>query len=140
MSPRRGYSVLELTLVLTIIGLMTLIAVRPIRSTLDHIATRDAAQSAAAFVARARDESIALHTNVAVQIDTTAATLSLRTRDRQVARLQLGAIHGVTLSTSRDSITFDPRGLGFGAANLTLVAKRGRMADTIVVSRLGRVR
>ena len=31
-------------------------------------------------------------------------------------------------------------GLGYGAANLTLIARRGRAADTLVVSRLGRVR
>lgn len=140
MRSRTGYSFIELTLVLAIVGLTTLIAARPIRATLDRIATRDAAQLAAAFIARARDEAVALHTIVAVQVDTTAATISLRTRDRQFARSQLGAIHGVALSTSRDSIAFDARGLGFGAANLTLVVKRGKSADTVVVSRLGRVR
>jgi hypothetical protein len=46
----------------------------------------------------------------------------------------------VSLSTSRDSLAFDVRGLGYGAANLTLVARRGAAADTLVVSRLGRVR
>jgi hypothetical protein len=46
----------------------------------------------------------------------------------------------VRLSTSRDSIAFDVRGLGYGAANLTLVARRGSAAETLVVSRLGRVR
>jgi hypothetical protein len=32
------------------------------------------------------------------------------------------------------------RGLGYGAANLTLVARRGRAAESLVVSRLGRLR
>ena len=52
----------------------------------------------------------------------------------------LGHAHGVTLASSRDSLAFDVRGLGYGAANLTLVARRGRAAETLVVSRLGRVR
>ena len=30
--------------------------------------------------------------------------------------------------------------LGYGAANLTVVARRGRTADSLVVSRLGRLR
>jgi hypothetical protein len=46
----------------------------------------------------------------------------------------------VSLGTTRDSIVFDARGLGYGAANLTLVARRGSAAETLVVSRLGRVR
>jgi hypothetical protein len=37
-------------------------------------------------------------------------------------------------------MAFDARGLGVGAANLSLVARRGRFADTLFVSRLGRLR
>lgn len=140
MYTRHGYSLAELTLVLVIVGLLVVIAVRPIQGTLDHIATHDAAQRASELIGRARDEAIALHTTVAVQVDSSSATMVLRARDYQIARLQLGAIHGVSLSTTRDSIAFDARGLGYGAANLTLVTKRGRSADTVVVSRLGRVR
>ena len=57
-----------------------------------------------------------------------------------LARYALGHAHGVSLVTTRDSIAFDARGLGYGAANLTLVARRGAAADTLVVSRLGRTR
>jgi hypothetical protein len=37
-------------------------------------------------------------------------------------------------------MVYDPRGLGFGAANLSLVLSRGDAADTLTVSRLGRVK
>ena len=47
---------------------------------------------------------------------------------------------GVRLDATRESVTFAPTGLGWGAANTTVVVSRGSRADTIVTSRLGRVR
>lgn len=135
-----GHTLIELVLVVVIIGLTSLIGMRQFHLYLDRVATRDAVRAAGGVVARARDEAVALHTPVSLRIDTTSATLELLSRNGPFARAALGEVHGVALSTTRDSITFDVRGLGYGAANLTLVARRGRAADTLVVSRLGRVR
>jgi hypothetical protein len=55
-------------------------------------------------------------------------------------RLHLRARHGVRLSASRDTMAYAPPGVGHGAANLRVILTRGRAADTVVVSRLGRVR
>ena len=137
---RAGVTLPELVLVMLIIGLTTLIGLRQLHVYLDRIATRDAVRAAGGVVQRARDEAIALHTPVSVRIDTISATLELLARGLALGKTPLGDIHGVALSTTRDSITFDVRGLGYGAANLTLVARRGRATDTLVVSRLGRVR
>ena len=51
----------------------------------------------------------------------------------------LGA-RGLTLALTRDSITWSPNGQGWGAANTTIIVSRRGLADTITVSRLGRVR
>ncbi|MEO7457997.1 MAG: hypothetical protein ABIY52_17200 [Gemmatimonadaceae bacterium] len=138
--PRVGYTLVELALVLVVIGLTAAVGIRQVHLYLDRIATRDAVRAAGALVERARDEAIALHTVVSVRVDTASASLELLASGVPPARTLLGAMHGVTLSTSRDSITFDVRGLGYGAANLTLVTRRGRAADTLTTSRLGRVR
>jgi prepilin-type N-terminal cleavage/methylation domain-containing protein len=138
--PHPGLTLVELTLVLAIIGLVSLIGLRQLQLYLDRVATRDAVHSAGGIVARARDEAVAMHTPVSVRIDTGRATLELTAQGSTLGRAALGATHGVALWTSRDSITFDVRGLGYGAANLTLVARRGSASDTLVVSRLGRVR
>jgi len=37
-------------------------------------------------------------------------------------------------------MAYAPNGLGYGASNLTVVLRRGSAAETIFVSRLGRVR
>jgi hypothetical protein len=53
---------------------------------------------------------------------------------------QIGRLFGVQLEATRDSLAYDARGLGSGAANLTFVIVRGITKDTVAVSRLGRVR
>ena len=137
---RTGYTLIELVLVMIIMTLAALVGIRQVQLLLDRLATRDAVRDAGAVVSRARDEAITLHTFVSVRVDTALGSLELISRDGRVALAPLGTTHGVALSTTRDSITFDIRGLGYGAANLTLVARRGRSADTLVVSRLGRTR
>ena len=138
--PRQGVSLPELILVLTLIALVSIVGVHALHSQLDHVATRDAVRAAGALAARARDEAVAQHTPVSLRIDTTAAALDLVARGTSFGRIALGNGNNVSLSTNRDSITFDVRGLGYGAANLTLVARRGASSDTLVISRLGRVR
>jgi prepilin-type N-terminal cleavage/methylation domain-containing protein len=139
-SLRAGHTLVELSLVLTIIGLVSLIAVHEATLYLDRVAVRSAVAEAAALVARARDEALAQRAVVSLRIDTVEATVALSARGERLTQHALGHLHGVRLSTSRDSIAFDVRGLGYGAANLTLVARRGSAAETLVVSRLGRVR
>jgi Tfp pilus assembly protein PilE len=137
---RSGLTLAELCLVITIIGLTTLIAARQLVLYLDRSAARAAVAEAATVVVRARDEAVAQHAMVSVWFDTVTAALELRARGMPISRAALGHAHGVTLSANRDSLAFDVRGLGYGAANLTMVARRGSAAETLVVSRLGRVR
>lgn len=137
---RAGYTLVELMLVVVMLGIVTLAGIRRLQSHLDGIAVRNAVREVGALVARARDEATARRTIVSLRIDTAAATISLRMRGGPPQLHPVGRTHGVTLSTTRDSIAFDVHGLGYGAANLTLVARRGDATDTLVVSRLGRSR
>ena len=139
-SSRTGLTLIELVLVTAIMGLIALIGIRELQRHFDRISARDAVRSAASVIARARDEAVALHSPMSVHVDTVAATLSIQGRGARLPLAALGTTHGVALSTSRVSIAFDVRGLGYGAANLTLVARRGSAAETLTVSRLGRVR
>lgn len=139
-SVRHGLTLVELCLVLTIVGLTTAIALHQISFFLDRAAARAAVAEAASVVARARDEAVAQRTLVTVRFDTVADALELRSRGTALSRSALGHAHGVALASNRDSVTFDVRGLGYGAANMTMVARRGRAAESLVVSRLGRLR
>jgi prepilin-type N-terminal cleavage/methylation domain-containing protein len=135
-----AFTLLELVIVLMIIGLLSIITVREMGHYLDRLATRSAVAEAAEVIQQARDEALARHAMVSVTIDTAHAELALRERGSLLAAHALGHAHRVTLSSTRDSLAFDVRGLGYGASNLTLIARRGHAAETLVVSRLGRVR
>ena len=137
---RRGHTLVELCLVLTLVALLASIAIRQATRYLDRAATRSAVAEAATVVLRARDQAMAQRTPVSVRFDTAAATLELRVRGVVLSRAALGHAHGVALSSTRDSLAYDVRGLGYGAANLTMIARRGAAAESLVVSRLGRVR
>jgi prepilin-type N-terminal cleavage/methylation domain-containing protein len=135
-----AFTLPELLLVLAIVGLLALVGIRQLQLYLDRLATRGAVVQAALMLGRARDESVAQHTAVTLRLDSAAGTLALRARGELLATQAIGRDRGVTLSANRDSITFDARGLGYGAANMTLIVRRREAANTLVVARLGRVR
>ena len=137
---RPALTLLELVIVLMIIGLLSIIGVREVGHYLDRIAARAAVVEAAEVIEQARDEALARHAIISVKIDTANTELALRERGRGLATHALGHAYRVSLSSTRDSLAFDVRGLGYGASNLTMIARRGRAAETLVVSRLGRVR
>ena len=137
---RWGYTLVELVVVLIVLALVCAVGVRTVARQLDHVAAVSAIGEAAGAIARARDEAVARHAMVTVRIDTSERLLTLYSRGARLARHALGHAYGVSLAATRDSLVFDARGLGYGAANLTLIARRGLAAETLVVSRLGRVR
>lgn len=140
MAERRGFTLLELVIVVTLAGILLAIAVPRTRAVLDGIAVRSAVGDVIATLSDARALSLAGDGLVAVHLDTAAGTLSVRRGSEMVHRRAIGYAHGVRLGGTRDSLTYDPRGLGRGAANLSIIVRRGTVAETVFVSRLGRVR
>ena len=137
---RAGYTVVELLLVVMIAGIVMAIAVPRGLSMLDRIAVHSAAGDVHATLSLAR--SLARSGNAAVAIDVDSASGILRVR-RGVEILMsrnIGHAHGVRLDRTRDSLTYDARGLGRGAANLSVIIRRRSASETVFVSRLGRVR
>ena len=137
---RTAFTLAELLVVLGMMAVLACVALPTAARARDARATRAAIREAAEAMALARDEALARRTMSTAQVDTATGTITVRANGRQVGRFTLGANHGVSLSVTRDSVAFDARGLGYGPANLTLVARRARAADTLVMSRLGRVR
>jgi prepilin-type N-terminal cleavage/methylation domain-containing protein len=137
---RAGYTLLELVIVVTIAGLLLAIAVPRGRLALDRLAVRSAAGDVVATMGYARAVALSGSTSVAVHLDSVTGTLRVRRGAEVLLARGVAHAHGVRLSGTRDSLIYDPRGLGRGAANLSIVIRRGAARETVFVSRLGRVR
>ena len=137
---RRGTTLPELVIVLVVVGILGAIAVVRASSLRDRLSVRAASAEVVSAFAFARRWAVTRASRTAVGIDTSDASLIVRSYGDTVAFRRLGRSHGVALSATRDSMAYAPNGLGYGASNLSIVVRRGATADTIVVSRLGRVR
>jgi Tfp pilus assembly protein FimT len=130
---------MELLVVLGVLGVVLAVTVPRGAKVLDQVAVTVARQEAARLVAVARGHALATGAATAVTIREAESALVVHAGGDTVARgVWRGA--GIRLEATRDSLAFGPDGLGAGAANLRLVLRRGRAADTLSVSRLGRVR
>ncbi len=137
---RRGITLVEQTVIISLLGILAALAVQSIGRQLDRIAVRSAAREARDVFATAREFAVARGVRTAVQIDPLSAELSAHASGDTLLRRPLGTLHNVTLSTSRDSMAYSPSGLGYGASNLRIIVVKHAAAETVTVSRLGRVR
>jgi len=135
----RGVTLLELVVVLVLLGVVTAIALPARRAALDRAALSSASRELVLLLGHAREVAVA-RGSAAVRLDSVRGTVRLTAPGAPAVEAELASLYGVQLGSTRDSLAFDARGLGHGAANLRIVLRRGHAADTIVVSRLGRVR
>jgi type IV fimbrial biogenesis protein FimT len=137
---RRGMTLIEVTVVVAIIALIAGIGAPAVLRRLDRTRVRHATAEVVSVLALARATALAREMYVSVIFDAADSAVYLTDgRDTLVARA-VGAIYGVAVASNRDSATYGPSGLGYGASNQSIVLRRGDVADTIVISRLGRVR
>ena len=137
---RSAYTLVEVVIVVTIAGLVMMITVPRGRAVLDRIAVRAAAGDIISTLATARMYALAGRSAVSIEVDSLTGVLRVKHGDEVLLTRNLGHAHGVRLAKSRDSLTYDGRGLGHGAANLSIVVRLRSAAETVFISRMGRVR
>lgn len=131
---------MELLLVAAVIGILVAMAIPRGRHLLDAASVRGAAGDAAAILELARHTAMTRGQRVSVDMDTGPARLTMRAGSDTLAARNEKVLHGVRFSTTRSTVVYSQLGLGYGVSNLTLVVTRGSAAETVTVSRLGRVR
>ncbi|HYV96291.1 MAG TPA: type II secretion system protein [Gemmatimonadaceae bacterium] len=134
---RSAFSLIEVLIVCTIIGIMAGLAAPRVRATIDSFAVQRASREiVAAFVAA---RLAAQHgTGAEVRLDT--LTLTVLAGGKALAVHDIAKAHGVRMKSSTALVRYAATGLGVGLSNGTITLSRGGSADTIVVARLGRIR
>lgn len=137
---RRAMTAIEMLVVLAVIAVLLGIVVPTFARLRDGIAVRNATAEAMSAFAIARRSAIVRAATAGVGVDRPPGFVTVTVGGELLLQRDLETTYGVTLASTRDSTAYSPLGHGFGAANLSLVISRGRVAETIFVSREGRVR
>ena len=137
---RHGMTLIELSIALGIVVVLTAVALPAAAALRDRALVRSAVTTLIASLAVARKAAVASGRMVAVRFDTGAARVVVTARAETLGVHPLRQAYGVSLEVTRDSIAYAPTGLGFGAANTRVIIRRRAAVDTIVISRLGRAR
>jgi hypothetical protein len=126
--------------VLTVVGVLAAVGTLRVGALRDRMSVRAATTETVAAFAVARRWAISRAARTAVLINPSDASIVVQSFADTISHRRLRDVHGVAIVASRDSMAYAPNGLGYGASNLTLILRRGAAAETVVVSRLGRVR
>jgi prepilin-type N-terminal cleavage/methylation domain-containing protein len=137
---QKGLTLVELLAVLSILALIATFALTRFGRQLDRLAVQSAAADVAGAFALARNGAIARTTFATVYTDSSRHSVTVVIGGDTVLSRSFGAVYGVALRSNRDSLTYDQIGHGYGASNQTIVLARGQAVDSVVLSRLGRVR
>ena len=125
---RRAFTLVDLALTLAVSALAAAIALPRTVAVADALRVRAATDDAVNAIATARHAAIHRSEVTTLVADTSRATVLVRAGAVTLVQRDVGGAWGVRLLATRDSIRFAPTGLGYGAANTTLVLTRGRAA------------
>lgn len=140
LARRAGFTLVEMLSVIALLLILVVMAIPRYSALRDRLAVDGAASGVVRILVDARASAIRLGARAAVAIDTQAAVMVVHLRADTVSRMHLNELFGVALQSSRDSLAYAATGLGFGASNARIIVVRGAAAETVSVSRTGRVR
>lgn len=132
-------------MVLTLSSVLLGLGAPRLRCLVDRAAVTSATARVGAVLAVARAAAIARGARTRVEVDTAQGALAVLTgedaaRPETLRVAALRSEEGVRLSATRTRLTYESTGMGYGVSNTRIVVARGGESDTVVVSRLGRVR
>jgi prepilin-type N-terminal cleavage/methylation domain-containing protein len=148
VSRKKGFTLVEMMIVVVLIGLTTLIGYPKVASGLAKANLRSSRTTLANMFAKARAVATQRNRQTSVEFNGSnvvvtalkSVPVGLNTKDTIGAVEKLDALYGVTLNASGvTSIAFDPRGFGLDGTTHTFVVTRNSKRDSIIVDRLGRV-
>lgn len=140
---RSGFTLIEALVVIVLIGIVGAFAFPRIGRELERQNVRSAraalttmhAKARATAIQRGRAVALVCQNNELFILSQHPVTGAVDTVDRR----DLMANYGVTLAATRDSLVFDPRGLGMEGGATTMVVSRSGYADTVRITPVGSI-
>ena len=140
----RGVTLIELIVVVGLIGILAVIGLPRLGDSLSQQSVRNARDGVVSMHSKARAAAIQRGSSVTLKLRSGQLVI-ISTHPVTGATDTLGSIvdvvdrYGVGISTTRDSLIFDSRGLGTeNSATQVIVTKTGA-ADTVNITRFGRI-
>ena len=138
----RGVTLTEMTMVMVIMALVASVAIHPMHHALDRAAVAEGAQRYGAMFETARAFAVARGRQARLELDTTKAVALIELKRAAggwdtVDQRPLGSAR---VSASATQVTFSALGFGIGLSNGRIVFSRGNAADTLTISRTGRLK
>jgi prepilin-type N-terminal cleavage/methylation domain-containing protein len=142
MQQRRGFTLIEVLMVITIVGILLGVVVPRYGAISGAMSVHSAKQELGSMLAQGR--ATAIRTDQTVLVVRTGNVMSLigvsGTGSTIISQQDLGSQFGVTVSASRDTVTYDSRGMVTGnSATLKFVVTNGSTRDSVCLMALGKV-
>ncbi|MHB0962386.1 MAG: GspH/FimT family pseudopilin [Gemmatimonadaceae bacterium] len=137
---RRAHTLPELALTLALLAIVAASAVPSLIATTARWQVRAAVADLVNALVLTREAALARGAVASFVVDAARGEVTVTCAGDTIARRAVGALHGVTLAASSDSVRYAPDGVATGVSNTTLLVVRGSRVDSVIVSRLGRVR
>lgn len=137
---RRAFTIIELAITLCILSVLSAITMPWAGKLLDRIHVRSAVLEIESLFSGARHIAIARSALATVEIDTARQRIDISVGADTLRTGMISAHHDVRLAANRIRMSYSATGMGYGAANLSVFVRRSSAADTVFVSRLGRLR
>ena len=136
---RNGFTLIEMVIVIVVMGLILAIAMPKLTNWSSGASARAARTAATSLLAKARASAIQNTRPTRAEFNgTNGAVVVVGTTDT-LAKAQLGAEYGVSMSPSSWSVTYDPRGIGTLQDPITATFTKSGKSSSLTVSGYGRV-
>ena len=139
---RRAFTLLELLIVISIVGILTLVAVPRLQQASSATKLRSAKREVSALLTQARASAIqnGRSTSFVRNGNQLSVIIDNDAGPQIVLRRDLSTAYGATLTSSRDTVPFDPRGLIAGNSSTIVVGVQiGESRDSVCVIALGKI-